>query len=291
MLSILIPVYNYPIAALLKSLHEQCVAGGIAFEILVQDDASTLFYIDNTEAATALPHCKFEANKANLGRTHTRKILAEKAAFETLLFLDADVMPASSQFIKNYVEFIGTKNVVLGGYAYTNNNDPDKSLRYTYGKSREEKPASERNKNTYASVFSGNILIDKQVFIDNNYADNLNFYGLDIYFSYKLYYNAVPVIHIDNTIYHLGLESNKVYFDKQLQSVKVRKELLADEPGIENVNSLLKHYKKLKKLHLTGIVSIMFLLSRGILKKMILRKNPSLFCLDIYRLGYICQLK
>lgn len=291
MLSILIPVYNYNIVPLINELQHQAEKEKIAYEIIAIDDCSDEMFNENFISGN-LKNCKISSNPVNLGRTQTRKILAEKAAYDMLLFLDADVMPANTDFIKNYIPYIETNSpVVFGGIAYLpENTDPNVSLRHEYGKNREEKPAGERMKNPYG-IFSGNLLIRKDVFMQNNFDGTGNLYGLDNYFCYKLFVNKIPVVHINNPVYHLGLEENTVFFRKALQSVEMRKKMLHDLNGIENINPLLKHYKMLKKYHLTGIVSLGFKIAEPILKKMVLNKKPNLMCLDIYRLGYICSLK
>jgi len=291
MLSILIPAYNYDITPLVQVLHSQCLAANIVFEIVVTDDSPGSASSIKNQSITVLPHCCFFQNDTNLGRTLTRKKLSETARYTTLLFLDADVLPAESDFIKRYLPYINKENVVvMGGYAYK----PEEGqpiLRLKYGLSREQKSAAERSKNPFTSVFSGNFLTSKQTFLLNNYPEDNNLYGMDNYFSYSLYKNGVEVIHIDNPIIHLGLEEDNVFFAKCLESVRVRKVLLADKTGVEAINPLLRYYKKLGKLQLRGFVAFSFRLAEPFLKKRILSKDPNLFCLDLYRLGYICTLK
>lgn len=289
MLSILIPTYNYDTNLLVEELYKQAFQEKIIFEIIVLDDFSTI----DLKSESDLKNVHYLKNTVNQGRTLSRKILAEKAQYNTLLFLDADVLPTNDAFISNYInEIKKDASVVFGGYAYKSEPpSPDKTLRYKYGRNREEKPASKRSLDPYATIFSGNLLIQKQIFLDNNYSQNHNLYGMDNIFCYNLYRNNVKIEHIDNPIFHLGLESDDIFFKKCIESVKNRKELLANAEGIENINSLLKHYKKLKKYRLTGIVSFFFKLGEPLLKKMILKKDPNLFCLDIYRLGYICAIK
>lgn len=288
MLSILIPTYNYNVMPLVQVLHRQAVQAGIAFEIIVLDDHSTETYITSTEQGNVF----YLQNDINLGRTATRKKLAEKARYTTLLFLDADVIPVSEDFIAKYVPYLSSQSVVLGGIAYVKATpENNKELRYKYGRLREEKTAVERSINPYGSVLSGNLLIPKSIFLANNYAESNNMYGLDIYFSYRLYKSNAKIIHIDNAVYHIGLETNEMFFKKTLSAVVSRKQLLNNAKGIENINGLLKQYNRLKKYRLTGIVRFFFNLTEPLLKKMILKKDPNLFCLDIYRLGYICHIK
>lgn len=293
MLSILIPVYNYNVSELVNVLHRQCIDSGIDFEILVREDFSESIYTVANKQINTLHHCRLLLNTKNLGRTVTRHLLADDAKYEMLLFLDADVMPVSDAFINAYIPYIKPKTpVVCGGIAYRpESSSPNTILRYKYGCYREQKTASERNKNPYGNILSGNLLVKKAVFFENNYSEQQNLYGMDNILSYNLYNKKIPVVHIDNTVYHLGLEPNELFFKKSLDSVKNRKNLLSVSDGIENINSLLAHYKKLKKYHLVLSVQLLFKISEPLLKKMILKKNPSLFCLDIYRLGYICTLK
>jgi len=292
MLSILIPVYNYDITALVLEVQKQCSKTGTMYEIIIANDNPHTPLKAIYTSDTTLPHCRFIQNPQNLGRTLTRKNLALSAQYNTLLFLDADVIPVNSDFISLYLQHAGKQNqVVVGGYAYK----PQKpvkgnNLRYKYGIEREQKTAEERSVSPYENIFSGNFMIDKEVFLTNNYNGTDNFYGMDIYFSYQLYVYKANVIHIDNPIYHLGLENDAVFFAKCVESVKSRHLLLANAPGIENLNSLLRYYKTLKKYSLAGIVGFSFKIGKPLLKTMILKKDPNLFCLDLYRLGYMCTL-
>ena len=292
MLSILIPVYNYDISQLLQKIHAEASSLNIPFEIVVIDDKSEKSFLEKNKAQAELLNCKFIENKVNLGRTQSRKLVAESALYDKLLFLDADVIPAPKNFIKNYIGVINKAQVILGGIAYkTELKDPNTSLRLKYGIERESKPAQIRSLTPYGNVLSANLLIDKQVFLENNFSKEANLYGLDIYFAYNLYKKQIPILHIDNPVYHIGLESNEVFFKKSLDAVKSRKDILLQKEGVENINSLLKHYKKLKKYKLRALVSIGFKITEPLLKRKILNDNPSLFCLDLYRLGYICSLK
>jgi len=292
MLSILIPTYNYNVYPLVEDLHAQATRSGIAFEIIVLDDCSTKQIAENA-SITNKRHCHYMVNDSNLGRTQTRKKLAESAIYQMLLFLDADVIPVQTDFIKLYLPYIKSgAPLVFGGCAYhPENDDPSLSLRYKYGKSREEKSAGDRNRTPYSTIFSGNLLIDKDIFLENNFPGQDNLYGMDIYFSYKLFLNKVPVLHIDNPVYHMGLEDNTLFFKKALQSVESRKKMFNDLPGIEKINPLLKHYAKAKKYHMVWLLALGFRLSEPVLKKLVLSKNPNLFCMDIYRLGYLCSLR
>lgn len=292
MLSLLIPTYNYNITSLVITLQEECSSNSIPFEIIVLDDCSKPGFIELNKNINTLPHCSFLVNESNLGRTMTRKKLAELATFDTLLFLDADVIPVSKDFIKNYIPYIKNETpVVFGGVSYKDEADnKNATLRLKYGKEREQQTAQQRTKNPYGLLFSANLLVSKTIFLENNYSEKNNFYGMDAFFGYMLYKKNIPVVHIENPVYHIGLEDNDIFFQKCLSSVKIKKQMFSEKEDVGETNSLLKHYRQLRRYHLAGAVGFFFKIGEPVLKKMILSKNPNLFCLDLYRLGYICSL-
>jgi glycosyltransferase involved in cell wall biosynthesis len=292
MLSILIPTYNYSIVALVKKVHEQCIEARIAFEIICLDDQSKSEYQQENQTISDLSNCFFSVNQTNCGRTLTRQKLAEKAQYDWLLFLDADVIPAKPTFIQEYIAALQTNTVLFGGYEYEKElSDSNKILRYRYGKKREEKLASERNQHRYTYVFSGNMLVPKSIFLALNYQDDEKNYGMDIYFGYQLFVQNIPVVHLDNPIVHLGLESNEVYFKKALQGVESRKKYLLHEKNVDQMNPLVQAYTKLKRFGLTKLVAVSFKITEPFLRKNILSKNPKLIYFDMYRLGYLCSLE
>ena len=292
MLSLLIPTYNYNVVPLVLEIHKQCLECEINFEILVFDDGSKGF-LDENQKINSLDNCRFEVLEKNIGRSAIRNLLAKKAKYDSLLFLDADTIPINSNFIIKYIESINLGHLVIfGGYRYANKKPKDEwILRYKYGKEREEKTDSERNLNPYQFVFSGNLLIEKNIFLATNYAYDNSFYGMDVYFAYQLFIKKITVIHIENPIHHLGLESNKVFFEKSLKAVESRKQFLIDCDQIEKISPLLKQYNNLKKYRLLPLAVFCFRITQPILKKLILNKNPNLHCFDFYRLGYLCSLK
>lgn len=293
MLSILIPVYNYNVYPLVSELHKQCLECGINFEILVYNDGGTLFENENLKIKEFVD-CNYISSYNNIGRTQARNTLSTYAKFQSLLFLDADVIPSTNIFIKNYMCYILESNydVVIGGCSYKIESLKENNhLRFYYGIKREQQSALTRNQKKYAYILSGNMLIKKNIFEKVNYKDATKYYGMDIFLSYNLMINGNTVYHIDNSIYHLGLENDAVFFEKCLSSVKSRKETLLIMPRIEEINSLLKYYKILNRYKIIGLAKLFFLALEPLLKKLILKKNPYLVCLDLYRLGYMSTLK
>lgn len=292
-LSICIPTFNTDVFKLVDTIHTQCVRAEIEYEILIIDDASTaLKFLSQNYELTKLDNVQIIRNEVNLGRTGTRRKAAELSKSNWILFLDADVVPVSENFIVNYVDSINSGyKIILGGYSYCKIKGSERGFRWNYGKAREEASSEVRNSKPYGYVFSGNILVEKNTFLESNFKEDTKLYGMDIFFSYQLYINKIPILHIDNPIIHEGLDENEVFFKKSMLSVKSRFDYLKNLSEIEKVNPLLNYYKKLDRFGLTKIVGFLFKTLEPNMKKRIVCDVPNLFLFDLYRLGYICTLE
>jgi glycosyltransferase involved in cell wall biosynthesis len=295
MLSILIPTYNYNVVPLVESLVSQSNDSGIEYEIIILDDASTDTIISeqNKEAFIQFDHVTYIISKTNKGREKTRQKLAGRAAFHWLLFLDADTIPKNNDFIKKYIDSIDDDHkLVFGGIAYRDE-VPLKSeqLRWSYGKSREEIPVEKRMKNKYLSINSGGFLIDKRTFLDINSLITWGNYGLDILFTYSLLKNEIPVKHIDNPVFHLGLETNQEYLIKSKKAVETLYFLQDQRLISDSYSSLQKMNNRLVKFKM---VKVFRFLIKGFIPRIerrLLNKKTSLYLFDLYRLYYFTDLK
>jgi len=292
MLSILIPVYNYNVLALVKILHKQCLESKITFEIICFDDASHEFLIEN-QTINQFENISYVILEKNIGRSAIRNLLAQKAAYENLLFLDADIIPVSDDFISNYLSHINNESkIVYGGIVYESSKpSKEKLLRWVYGKKREALSVSERNQNPYPAFLTLNFLIKKSVFTKVNFNENVpNLRHEDTLFSFELMQNKIKIIHIENPVYHLGIENSKVFLRKSEEAVLGLKNLV-DSKLISFEYIKLSHYFQIiKKYHLQSIIAFGFKIIKPLFLKQLLSKKPSLFIFDIYRLGYYCIL-
>ncbi|MEM5565392.1 glycosyltransferase family 2 protein [Psychroserpens sp. AS72] len=289
MLSVLIPVYNYDIRALVNVLHEQLMSSQIEFEILCLDDYSEKsIRIINSEI-DQLQNTSYKLSNENLGRVATRQALAEQATYEWLLFLDADVMPKLDHFISNYTSLLPSKfDAIYGGFAYKSQKPKDDyMLRWTYGSSNEQVLASVRNKTPYKIVISANFMIKKTVFLELNSQITQRGYGYDNVFGALLKSNQLKVHHIDNEVYHLGFEPNETYLHKIEQSVNTLLNL-DSKKDLQTDNSLYNTYKTLKKLRLNYLFSFIYKSFKNRFKKNLLSSKPNIRLLQFYKLSYIC---
>lgn len=289
MLSILIPTYNYDTYKLVATLYKQATDAKIVFEILVYDDNSNL-KIENNYKIKDFPHTKFISLKKNIGRIAIRNLLANDANFEWLLFLDSDVIPRDNTFIKNYISNISSEyDTFYGGFAYENfKPKSSRMLRWKYGKRFEEIDASKRNKNPYQIVISGNFLIRKDVYKRINSRIKRKSYGLDNYFGILLKQDGIRVKHLNNQVFHLGLDENEIYLNKIEEAIQTLLWLLEKRKNFPHDNKLLGVFCLLKNYKLNYIVAYCFKFSASIIKKNLIGPNPNILLIQYYKLGYMC---
>ncbi|WCO00827.1 glycosyltransferase family 2 protein [Psychroserpens ponticola] len=290
MISVLIPVYNYNIVALVTHIHTQLQLCNVPFEIICLDDASTTDVTNENDTISKLECTSHIKSKDNLGRTNARQYLSKQANYDWLLFLDADVMPKSDLFIRNYLNYIESDyEAIYGGFAY-HKNVPDSKymLRWTYGKTHEQISAQERNKKPYKVIISANFMIKKPVFSIINSQIEQKGYGFDNYFGALLKMKNIKVIHLDNEVYHLGIETSETYLNKKKKAAETLLTLYQSNKIGSHQNDLLHFFIKLKRYRLHVFFSMIYKLLKTPLKNNLLSSHPSMTALQLYRICYLC---
>lgn len=290
MISILIPTYNYNVLPLVEKLCEELDEMDLACEILIGDDASPQ-PPEAHKALKTMPKVNFLISEKNRGRTGMRQWLSEKARYEHLLFMDADVLPKNEHFISAFLKETNY-DVVFGGIAYIET-PPSKGqmLRWKYGRSRETMTAEKREDQPYLAVNSGCFMIDRALFLKTNQLLQMNKYGLDNYFKELLREANARIRHIENPVYHLGLESNDQFLKKSLEAINTTVYLEKEKLLSDGVRPLQKSYLKLSKWGLTGLFYSIISLMKKRMEVNFKSGNPNLFWFDLYRLHYYIQLK
>jgi hypothetical protein len=294
MISVLIPVFNFNIAKLVKDLHAQLTYANVEFEIILGDDASTEFH--GNEKLTGLHGVTYFSLPENIGRAKMRNLLVEKANYPYLLFMDCDAAVLSNTYINNYILEISRNSkpiCIIGGVAYRKQKpNPKYYLRWYYGKKREATDAALRNEKPYKSFTSFNAVFSKSIFELVKFDELFSTYGNeDTFFGNQLRNANIPIIHINNPLYHDGLDTSEEYLKKVETSIDNLISLLkAGKIDSKFVceNKLLATYFKCKKLKSIPLFQLFYKLYLQQIKQRILRK-PSVFWLDLYKLGYLIQ--
>lgn len=288
MISVLIPTYNYNAYHLVEDIHQQLIDSNLNFEIICLDDDSKSHQNNFNEKINTLSHSKFEILPTNIGRSAIRNLLAQKATYDWLLFLDADVIPVQKDFITTYYQqTLSDCSVFCGGIAYQDISENKKNLRYKYGKKHEEVALEERVKEPLKYFFTGNFFIAKAVFKEVTFEEKLVEYGReDFLFSVGLSEKNYLITHIKNEVFHLGLDSNKIFIGKT-------KKAMENLVFLENEGFLEKEKQKLLEfVALVTILKLNFLLIK--LYPFFERKAEklsSVWYLNMLKVSYICFLK
>ena len=293
MLSVLVPIYNYNAYPLVEELHKQCIELGIVFEILCQDDASKSALNINNEKINSLSNCNFISLEKNVAHRQNRNLLAKRAKYEYLLFLDGDSIVINSHYIKNYINNLKEYDVIYGGRLHPENYPSNQQiLRWKSGKFIEDKLAKDRLKKPYKCLLFNNTIIKKECFNKVKFDTEITLYGHDdTQLSYQLSLIPSKIHHIDNQIKHGDIDSNEVYINKTKNSIKSLLVLYASKKIDYRYVSLLKLYVFLKTTKLHLIALLFYKIFKNTMTKNLVSNNPSLIVFNLFRISYMCSLK
>ena len=98
---------------------------------------------------------------------------------------------------------------------------------------------------------------------------------------------GIPVLHIENPVWHLVEEDAASFLVKTRRSVK---SLLGRERELLPYVRLLRWYNCLKRFHAVALTAFLFRISESLLEKNLTGKHPSLRLFAFYKLGYFCWL-
>ena len=281
MLSILIPTYNYNVVPLINELHKQCLECDIEFEILVYDDGSNSQINSINNTINNIKNCTFKELPNNIGRSSIRNLLGKNANYGSLVFLDADVIPSNRTFIKDYLNLINEPVSVGGVLPIKHIPKKPYKLRWIYTKKREQK-----------TLCSSNFFIKKEIFETFPFDESIKKYGYeDVLFFSTLQNNDITIYPFKNPVIHYVNDDADTFIKKTEDAIENLSCLVQQGKLTKKESKVFKYYLHIERLKLVRIVTLVF----NVLKKPIVlnlnSNRPSLFLYDIYRIGYLCQLK
>ena len=252
----------------------------VPIEIIVIDDASDSKFIEVNKQLESLAN-QYHCLTQNIGRSGIRNRFQQYAKHEYCLFLDCDVMPAKDDFLSVYAKALQLSPMVMYGGRIFPVAPPDRNalLRWKYGSEIESKPAGVRNADPYRFFHSNNFLIRKSIFNQIQFDESLTGYGYeDSLLSYQLQEAGITVMHVDNPVLNLQIESTETYLgniDESLQTLAAIREKY-DIGRIVRLAKLFDQYKWLMSLMPVG-------LARSIRAKL-LKGSLNLRMLQLYKL-------
>lgn len=290
-LSILIPVYNWPVTGLVQALLAQVPDWPGPVEMLLLDDGSAAEARQRHRPLAAWPGVQYRELPQNVGRAAIRNQLVAWAQYDWLLLLDNDSSLPDAHSLARYAAALPQAPVLVGGTCYDAQPpaDPALRLRWHYGRLREQRPAAVRQQQPYAQLTINNLLIRAEVFRRFGLDETLTRYGHeDTRFGWHLRAAQVPVLHLDNPVRHDGLEPAEVFLRKSRDAVRNLAALYRRE-GLGTDSRLLGAALRLRQLGLAGAARRVLRRLQPRLHRQVLGPAPSLRAFDLLKLGWLLE--
>ena len=291
MISILIPVFNVNVCPLVQELSRQLIKLHIDGEILVYDDCSSPEYLSENASINSVEKVFYKKLDKNLGRVAIRKLLADKARYEWLLFIDSDSLILNERYLTNYLAAINSEKSDLysGGRVYQDEEPTDcsKRLHWKYGTKRE---SIKGGKDT---LHTNNFCIQKRDFLELDFPAQIKGYGHeDTWLELTLRTKKKQIAFIENPVLHAGLENTNVFLEKTksaLANLFILAEMF-DKKEVEEKVKLFRLVKLIIRLGFGSIVTRRLHSHMSSIEHNLNSCNPSLFDFDRYRLYHLLKL-
>jgi glycosyltransferase involved in cell wall biosynthesis len=297
-ISLLVPVYDYDIIALVHGMKSALGKVPELSEIIIGDDGSSPEYKEKYKNLEG-DGVKILSSDKNIGRAAIRNKLALEASGDYLLFIDADtVLPGTAEaYFRKWLPLMSIYRVICGGILYHDAppGDPDKLLRWKCGKSMEQRKASEKNKNPHEWFSTFNVMIEKTVFAKIRFNEELKQYGYeDTLMGYQLKKAGIDILHIDNGLIHEGLETNKEFLNKTKLGIENLSRLydnVTDKRTFSRTVKLMRTYNFLKLFRLTNIFARFYIRYRDRMEIRLESGKISVPLFKFYRATMFCTYR
>lgn len=299
MISILIPVYNFDIASMVTGLQQAIIDSDHFDNIIIGADGCDDDFIEMYKALARLKKVKLLISKENIGRASIRNRLADEANAEHLLFLDADALIEGNpkDFLFKWYNSRELASIIFGGTGYHNTppDDPDRNLRWRYSYNNERHPIKKRKKRPYSTFSSFNFVIEKSLMMKFRFNEELRKYGHeDTLFAYQLKKAGIEIAHIDNSVIHDGLETNREFILKTQESVEnlsVLYDKVTDRKTYSHIVKLLRVYNILRIFGIARLLAILYKKHKRRIEIYLRSAKYSMGVFRIYKLCLFCNYR
>jgi len=295
MITICIPVYNYPVSELVLSLGQQIASLEVPAEIVVIDDRSTQEHRDINRLACE-GHTYIELEE-NVGRARIRNLFPGHARYDYLLFLDCDSRIPVSGFLSGYASALkeGPEKVICGGRVYPPERPSrERLLRWKYGVTREARPPAVRSEDPARSFMTNNFLVHRKVLEMVPFDARVTGYGHeDTLFGFRLMKEGIAVGHIANPVLNGDLETNREFLEKTMQGVENLVRILdfvEDREGFIRQVRLLEYHQSLQSNGLDRWVAVLYYLTGPAVRLALSAGIAGLKLFDFYKLGELMKM-
>jgi len=253
-LSVLIPTFRDDPVALLKALDDPSAGA----EIVVLDDGggddALAERIARRIEKLRVP-ARFVRLSSNEGRAKGRNRLASHARGGHFLFLDSDMLPDPPDFLNRWSAVADSDApVAFGGFTLDQTPQrPEHALHRAMALKSDCTPAPERAKAPEKHVFTSNLLVRRDVFETIGFDEGFSGWGWeDVEWAMRVV-RRHPILHIDNTATHLGLDPAPAMAAKYEQSAANFARVVQSHRDIVSAYPSYKVAKALKPVPLRGL--------------------------------------
>lgn len=288
MLSMLIPVFQTDINQLVISLHGQATLLQIPFEIIALDDGSSKEWTLRNKSIEQLRNCTYHVETNNRGRSATRNTLAQLAQYECLLFLDADTLPASPDFLSTYLRLKSlypNARALYGACIYPPLPESKKYLlHWMYGTKVENPSVKIRSEKPYRYFHTVNFMTDKTTMLEIPFDEKIKSYGYeDSVWASRLEARQWPIVHIENPVVHTGIHNATQFLRNQVAAV--RNFIRLHRQGFVLDGDLNRAMRWIDSLLLRRVMYwIYYKLEKHVIHKL-LSDKPPLKLVSVFKLG------
>jgi len=250
-LSVLIPFFKDDASGLISDLAAQNCSK--PFEVILVDDGSKQDDLTN-RLQTLMADLPVEVCLITLaeneGRASARNHLQQSARSDWLLFLDADMRPADSNFLESYLEEISRNeaDIIFGGFNVEGQSqDKDGALHRALSAVSDCLPLSQRQAAGPQYVASSNLCLRKAVIEKDPFDRGFVGWGWEDSEWAARVSKKYKLIHIDNPALHLGLESADTLLQRFRTSGANYVRFTEKHPELAKTLTLYRLSKTLKK--------------------------------------------
>ncbi|MBW3558510.1 MAG: glycosyltransferase family 2 protein [Proteobacteria bacterium] len=253
-LSVLIPFHGDDPRPLLEALDRQAAGLDGRIEIVVLDDGDP----DRVRAGAVAADVAVLRAPARLvsvpneGRARGRNRLARHARSERLLFLDSDMLPDDEDFLQRWAHVEAP--VAFGGFTVDGAPvTPHTVLHQAMSRGSDCLPAAHRSRAPEKHVFTSNLLVRREVFECERFDESFTGWGWeDVEWAMRVG-RRWPILHIDNTATHLGLDTAETLTRKYEQSAGNFARVLQAHPEIVARYASFRAARVLRRAPLRGL--------------------------------------
>lgn len=192
----------------------------------------------------------------NEGRSKARNRLVRHARADHLLFLDSDMLPDEPDFLATWLELTTAADpaVAFGGFSLRQAQErPEHALHRTMALQSDCLPASRRRLAPEKSVFTSNLLVRRDVLAAEPFDEGFLGWGWeDVEWAMRIA-RRWPIVHIDNTATHLGLDPDAVIAGKYEESAANFARVVAAHHEVVSAYPSYRAAKLLKRTPLRGL--------------------------------------